>query len=324
MQFALDRCARIVGRSIPILIQGESGSGKELLARACHNSGPRADGPFVAVNCAAIPENLIESELFGYVGGAFTGARKEGAIGRIQQAHGGTLFLDEIGDMPLAMQARLLRVLQERCVQPVGAGTAVPVDIALLCATHRQLGEQVKAGRFREDLYYRVNGLSVQLPPLRARSDLQRIVRRLLDGSSHHPEPARIDLAPETMAILAAYPWPGNIRQLQNVLEVALALLDEGETSILPLHLPEEVLQAAGEAPPRSASPLSPTPLSERVARPVRLADDPELFPLRRARALDDEAIRAAIARFDGNLSAAARHLGVARNTLYRRMGRPF
>jgi len=324
LQFALDRCARIVGRSIPILIQGESGSGKELLARACHNSGPRADGPFVAVNCAAIPENLIESELFGYVGGAFTGARKEGAIGRIQQAHGGTLFLDEIGDMPLAMQARLLRVLQERCVQPVGAGTAVPVDIALLCATHRQLGEQVKAGRFREDLYYRVNGLSVQLPPLRARSDLQRIVRRLLDGSSHHPEPARIDLAPETMAILAAYPWPGNIRQLQNVLEVALALLDEGETSILPLHLPEEVLQAAGEAPPRSASPLSPTPLSERVARPVRLADDPELFPLRRARALDDEAIRAAIARFDGNLSAAARHLGVARNTLYRRMGRTF
>ena len=339
LQFALDRCARIVGRNIPILIQGESGSGKELLARACHNSGPRADGPFVAVNCAAIPENLIESELFGYVGGAFTGARKEGAVGRIQQAHGGTLFLDEIGDMPLAMQARLLRVLQERCVQPVGAGSAVPVDIALLCATHRQLGEQVKAGRFREDLYYRVNGLSVQLPPLRARSDLQRIVRRLLDGSSHHPAPTGVEAAPETMAILAAYPWPGNIRQLQNVLEVALALLDEGETRILPLHLPEEVLQAAGEAspystashsvPPRSGSlhsvsSLSPLPLSEREARPARLADDPDLLPLRRARALDDDAIRAAIARFDGNLSAAARHLGVARNTLYRRMGRPF
>ncbi len=319
LQFALDRCARIVGRNIPILIQGESGSGKELLARACHNSGPRADGPFIAVNCAAIPENLIESELFGYVGGAFTGARKEGAIGRIQQAHGGTLFLDEIGDMPLAMQARLLRVLQERCVQPVGAGSAVPVDIALLCATHRQLGEQVKAGRFREDLYYRVNGLSVQLPPLRARSDLQRIVRRLLDGSHHHPEPARIDVAAETMAILEAYSWPGNIRQLQNVLEVALALLDEGEASILPGHLPEEVLQGVGDVPP-----LSPSMPADREARPARLADDRGLLPLRRARALDDDAIRAAIARFDGNLSAAARHLGVARNTLYRRMGRPF
>jgi transcriptional regulator with PAS, ATPase and Fis domain len=319
LQFALDRCARIVGRNIPILIQGESGSGKELLARACHNSGPRADGPFIAVNCAAIPENLIESELFGYVGGAFTGARKEGAVGRIQQAHGGTLFLDEIGDMPLAMQARLLRVLQERCVQPVGSGTAVPVDIALLCATHRLLGEQVKAGRFREDLYYRVNGLSVQLPPLRARSDLQRIVRRLLDGSGHHPEPARIGVPPETMAILESYSWPGNIRQLQNVLEVALALLDEDETSILPIHLPEEVLQAAS-----AASPLYPSPRTDPEPRPARLADDPELLPLQRARALDDDAIRAAIARFDGNLSAAARHLGVARNTLYRRMGRPF
>jgi len=316
LQFALDRCARIVGRNIPILIQGESGSGKELLARACHHSGPRAEGPFVAVNCAAIPENLIESELFGYVGGAFTGARKEGAIGKIQQAHGGTLFLDEIGDMPLAMQARLLRVLQERCVQPVGASAAVPVDIALLCATHRVLGEQVKAGRFREDLYYRVNGLAVQLPPLRARSDLRRIVRRVLDASGHHPEPARITVAPETMAILEAYSWPGNIRQLQNVLEVALALLDADEACIRPMHLPEEVvLSAAVDA--AASAPVRAVPLALAT-------DDFSLLPLRRARALDDEAIRAAIARFDGNLSAAARHLGVARNTLYRRMGRPF
>jgi transcriptional regulator of acetoin/glycerol metabolism len=316
LQFALDRCARIVGRNIPILIQGESGSGKELLARACHNSGPRAEGPFVAVNCAAIPENLIESELFGYVGGAFTGARKEGAIGRIQQAHGGTLFLDEIGDMPLAMQARLLRVLQERCVQPVGASSAVPVDTALLCATHRMLGEQVRAGRFREDLYYRVNGLAVQLPPLRERTDLPRIVRRLLDGSSHHPAPARITVAPQTMAFLEAYAWPGNIRQLQNVLEVALALLDEDETSILPVHLPEELLQVAGDAPAATSRLMRPGSQAEHA--------DPLGLPLRRARALDDEAIRAALERFDGNLSAAARHLGVARNTLYRRMGRPF
>jgi transcriptional regulator of acetoin/glycerol metabolism len=315
LQFALDRCAKVVGRNIPILIQGESGSGKELLARACHNSGPRADGPFVAVNCAAIPENLIESELFGYAGGAFTGARKEGAIGRIQQAHGGTLFLDEIGDMPLAMQARLLRVLQERCVQPVGAAEPVAVDIALLCATHRVLSETVKAGRFREDLYYRVNGLTAQLPPLRERSDLHRIVRRLLDGSRHHPDPARVTIDPQTMAILEAYAWPGNIRQLQNVLEVALALLDEDEDCILPLHLPDEVLQGADGAPVERQAVRAPV-----VAQAEALARGRG----RRPKDIDDATIRAALERFDGNLSAAARHLGVARNTLYRRMGCDF
>ncbi len=315
LQLALDRCAKVVGRNIPILIQGESGSGKELLARACHNSGPRADGPFVAVNCAAIPENLIESELFGYVGGAFTGARKEGAIGRIQQAHGGTLFLDEIGDMPLAMQARLLRVLQERCVQPVGAAEPVAVDIALLCATHRVLSDSVRAGCFREDLYYRVNGLTAQLPPLRERSDLHQIVRRLLDGSHHHPEPARIRIDPATMAVLEAYAWPGNIRQLQNVLEVALALLDEDEDCILPLHLPDEVLQGAEGAPvPRQSARAPVVTRAEGLARGRG----------RRPKDIDDAAIRAALERFDGNLSAAARHLGVARNTLYRRMGCDF
>ena len=315
LQLALDRCAKVVGRNIPILIQGESGSGKELLARACHNSGPRADGPFVAVNCAAIPENLIESELFGYVGGAFTGARKEGAIGRIQQAHGGTLFLDEIGDMPLAMQARLLRVLQERCVQPVGAAEPVAVDIALLCATHRVLSDSVKAGRFREDLYYRVNGLTAQLPPLRERTDLHPIVRRLLDGSRHHPEPSRISVAAETMAILEAYAWPGNIRQLQNVLEVALALLDDDEDCILPAHLPEDVLQGAEGAPvARQAVRAPAASQAEGLARGRG----------RRPKDIDDATIRAALERFDGNLSAAARHLGVARNTLYRRMGCDF
>ncbi len=317
LQWALDRCARVIGRKIPVLIQGESGSGKELLARACHNSGPRADGPFVAVNCAAIPETLIESELFGYVGGAFTGARKEGAIGRIQQAHGGTLFLDEIGDMPLAMQARLLRVLQERCVQPVGAREAVPVDIALLCATHRVLSENVKAGRFREDLYYRVNGLTVQLPPLRERSDLAQLVRRLIDGSSNHPQPARITVAPSAMAVLEAYAWPGNIRQLQNVLEVALALLDEDEDCIEPAHLPEEVLDGAGSAPAMRRAASVPAAAVAAGAGSARSRG-------RRPKDLDDATIRAALERFDGNLSAAARHLGVARNTLYRRLGCDF
>lgn len=311
LQFTLDRCAKVIGRKIPVLIQGESGSGKELLARACHNSGPRADGPFVAVNCAAIPEHLIESELFGYVGGAFTGARKEGAIGRIQQADGGTLFLDEIGDMPLAMQARLLRVLQERCVQPVGGSEPVPVDIALLCATHRNLGDLARAGQFREDLYYRVNGLTAMLPPLRERTDLHQIVRRLIDGSSNHPEPRAITVDPSAMRLLEAYAWPGNIRQLQNVLEVALALLDAHEERILPEHLPEEVQGASpvtrvAAAAPASASSMPPATLPLRGRRP---------------KDIDDAMIREALERFEGNLSAAARHLGVARNTLYRRMG---
>lgn len=311
LQFTLDRCAKVIGRKIPVLIQGESGSGKELLARACHNSGPRADGPFVAVNCAAIPEHLIESELFGYVGGAFTGARKEGAIGRIQQADGGTLFLDEIGDMPLAMQARLLRVLQERCVQPVGGSEPVPVDIALLCATHRNLGELVRAGQFREDLYYRVNGLTAALPPLRERTDLRQLVRRLIDASRNHPEPRAITVDASAMRLLEAYAWPGNIRQLQNVLEVALALLDAHEERILPEHLPEEVQGASpvtrvAAAAPASASSMSPATLPLRGRRP---------------KDIDDAMIREALERFEGNLSAAARHLGVARNTLYRRMG---
>ncbi len=164
LQAAIDRARRILGRDIPILIQGESGAGKEMFAKAFHNSGPRADAPFVALNCASIPETLIESELFGYQGGAFTGARKEGAPGKILQAHGGTLFLDEIGDMPLNLQARLLRVLQERCVTPLGSTRAIQVDISLVCATHRKLREEVARGSFREDLYYRLNGLAVTLP----------------------------------------------------------------------------------------------------------------------------------------------------------------
>ncbi|PKO51996.1 MAG: sigma-54-dependent Fis family transcriptional regulator, partial [Betaproteobacteria bacterium HGW-Betaproteobacteria-21] len=214
LQLALDRAARIMTKDIPLLIQGESGVGKELFARAFHFSGPRQDGPFVALNCAAIPENLIESELFGYVGGAFTGARREGSVGKIQQAHGGTLFLDEIGDMPLSMQARLLRVLQERCVTPVGAQRNVPVDISLVCATHRVLRDSVRAGSFREDLYYRVNGLTVTLPPLRDRTDIRSIVSIILDAEvpeSRSGGPVRI--SEQVLDFFEHYPWPGNVRQ---------------------------------------------------------------------------------------------------------------
>ena len=316
LQLALDRAGKVVGKNIPLLIQGESGVGKELLAQASHNSGPRAGGPFVALNCAAIPENLIESELFGYAGGAFTGARREGAVGRIQQAHGGTLFLDEIGDMPLAMQARLLRVLQERRVLPIGAGEAVPVDIALVCATHRLLGEEVKAGRFREDLYYRVNGLTVSLPPLRERTDIRRIVMKLIDDEATDRPPGRVRVGEDVMRFVERYPWPGNIRQLQNVLRVALALLEDDEDEIGPQHLPEEIFSS--DASTHEKHPVQPG---------VAVASDEPAQPARRGRRLKDfqaDVIQRALDEVDGNVSAAARQLGISRNTLYRKLGYKF
>ena len=316
LQLALDRAARIMGKDIPLLIQGESGVGKELFARAFHYSSPRQDGPFVAVNCAAIPENLIESELFGYVGGAFTGARREGAVGKIQQAHGGTLFLDEIGDMPLAMQARLLRVLQERCVTPVGAQRNVPVDITLVCATHRVLRESVRNGSFREDLYYRVNGLTVTLPPLRDRSDIRSIVAIIL-ASEVDPARGEVTISEQVLDFFERYPWPGNVRQLQNVIRVAVALLDDDEYEILPLHLPEELFGSdpmddaeSGQASAVAAS--SPA----AAAVPVQVAA---------GRSLDEielDAISRVMLEEGGNVSAAARRLGISRNTLYRKIGR--
>ncbi len=316
LHLALERAGRVVGKNIPLLIQGESGVGKELLAQACHNSGPRADGPFVALNCAAIPENLIESELFGYVGGAFTGARREGAVGRIQQAHGGTLFLDEIGDMPLAMQARLLRVLQERRVLPIGASEAVPVDISLVCATHRVLSEAVKSGQFREDLYYRVNGLTVSLPPLRERTDIPCIVRKLVEEEATDRAAASVRVSDEVMRFFERYAWPGNIRQLQNVLRVALALLDDDEDEIRPRHLPEEIFSADPVAQDAQPAPSAmPRPAVEApVPRPRG----------RRLKEVQADVIQRAMEEVGGNVSAAARSLGISRNTLYRKLGRKF
>ncbi|OYU76380.1 MAG: sigma-54-dependent Fis family transcriptional regulator, partial [Burkholderiales bacterium PBB5] len=173
----VDKIRRVIDRDIPMLILGETGTGKELLARAIHMDSARAKQPFVAVNCASIPETLIEAELFGYEDGAFTGARRKGAVGKIVQANGGTLFLDEIGDMPVGLQAHLLRVLQERQVTPLGSAKSVAVDVSIICATHRNLREMIEAKQFREDLFYRLNGLAVRLPPLRERSDLMALVR---------------------------------------------------------------------------------------------------------------------------------------------------
>jgi transcriptional regulator with PAS, ATPase and Fis domain len=195
----------------------------------------------VAVNCAALPETLIEAELFGYQSGAFTGAKREGAPGRIREAEGGTLFLDEIGDMPLSLQARLLRVLQDREVTPLGAGKPIAVDFALVCATHRHLQREIQAGRFREDLYYRLNGLTLCLPALRERTDFEH----LLDSHLQHLMPQRpLTLAADLRQRLRTYHWPGNVRQLASALRTACALLDAQESVIDWHHLPDDLAQA--------------------------------------------------------------------------------
>lgn len=310
---ALQRAHRIKGKDIPLIIQGESGVGKELFARAFHNSGPRAAGPFVALNCAAIPENLIESELFGYVGGAFTGARREGAKGKIQQACGGTLFLDEIGDMPLLMQTRLLRVLQERSVTPVGSLKSIPVDISLVCATHRVLRDAVSDGEFREDLYYRVNGLTITLPPLRERTDIRRLVGNILAAEAFASRTAEVTISEEVLRFFEQYPWPGNIRQLHNVIRLSVALLDDYETEVRSTHLPEELVldESTHVAEPAAPPSLQSEPALVAHAGTARRLHDIEL-----------EAIQEVLRETGGNLSAAARQLGVSRNTLYRKLGR--
>ncbi len=245
---AIERARKVLMHDIPILIEGESGTGKELFAQALHHSSPRRNAPFVALNCAAIPPGLIESELFGYQDGAFTGARRKGYLGKIRQADGGTLFLDEIGDMPLELQARLLRVLQERRVAPLGGAAEQPVDIAVVCATNRKIRAEVVAGRFREDLYYRLNGLLLTLPPLRERTDRLTLAETLL--AEFAPAGQRLRLAPPVADLFMCHPWPGNIRQLHNLLRTAVALLDPGSEALGIEHLPEDFLDQRQDSLP--------------------------------------------------------------------------
>ncbi len=313
---AADKARRVVAKPIPVLIQGESGVGKEVFARALHASGPRCDAPFVAINCAAIPENLIESELFGHVAGAFTGARKEGHLGRLREAHGGTLFLDEIGDMPLALQTRLLRVLQERSVTPVGASKAVPVDFALVCATHNQLMQAAEQGRFRQDLYYRINGLTVQLPALRERSDFEALLQRLLtDLATEQGLGFEVQVAPDLLARLAAYPWPGNLRQLASVLRTACAMLCEGEDTLGWAHMPDDLLHALAVG---SAAPTDHP--NATAAHTFAHGSAPATQSLQQ---LSSAAIDQALQAARGNMSQAARQLGISRQTLYRKLKMP-
>ncbi|WP_037472430.1 sigma-54-dependent Fis family transcriptional regulator [Simplicispira psychrophila] len=307
---ASDKARRVADKGIALLIQGESGVGKELFARAVHDSSQRRNRPFIAINCAAIPEHLIEAELFGYTAGAFSGASKQGSPGRLREAEGGTLFLDEIGDMPLALQTRLLRVLQERQVTPLGSGQAVPVDFALICATHQPLREATEAGRFRSDLYYRLNGLTVQLPPLRARSDFAALTTQLLRTLGAAPALAPTEAL---LARLAAYHWPGNLRQYANALRTALALHNPDEPHLDWQHLPDD-LQADLQNPAVCGTAAQTAPQRPAAAtRPIPLVGQ-TLANLSRA------AMAQAVQDTQGNWSAAARQLGISRQTLYRKM----
>jgi sigma-54 dependent transcriptional regulator, acetoin dehydrogenase operon transcriptional activator AcoR len=329
----IQKVRRVLGKDIPVLIHGETGAGKELLARAIHDDGPRFDKPFIAVNCAAIPEGLIESELFGYEEGAFTGAKRKGSVGRILQADGGTLFLDEIGDMPLALQARLLRVLQERVVNPLGATKSVPVDVNLVCATHRRLKDLVANGRFREDLYYRINGLTVNLPPLRARKDLEALVQ-LISTRIVPPGAPIPQISSEVMDLFVRHPWPGNIRQLSNLLRTSLVMAGEDEVISID-HLPDDFLEEFEAM--QAVSPLNY--IEERTSEPVGASyvvrpggvrqakadaeTSPLLSPSVGAHDLESTTlslIQRTLEQHAGNVSAAARQLGISRNTLYRKL----
>jgi len=320
VHLASQRALKVQAQGIPLLIQGESGTGKEVFARTLHKQGARKDQPFVAVNCAALPEGLIESELFGYVGGAFTGARREGSPGQIRMADGGTLFLDEIGDMPLSLQARLLRVLQDKAVVPVGGTHPIPVDFVLVCATHHQLKEAVAQGRFREDLYWRIAGLTVQMPSLRERDDLIPLISDMLHTLGHEMKHGRVpDMADEVVEALMQHPWPGNLRQLHAVLRTACALLSPHENLLHWEHFGEDLWDDVFSKPYRDDEP----PLVAEVAAPrqtLALQTHDEAQPETNLKRLSHTAIERAIRASQGNMSQAARRLGISRNTLYRRL----
>jgi len=292
-----DMVARVGASDISVLIEGETGTGKELVARALHNAGPRRSGPFVAINCGAVPANLLESELFGHVRGAFTGASAP-RVGLFLKASGGTLLLDEIGEMPIEMQTKLLRALQERTIRPVGSNEERPFDARILAATNRDLEAEVVAKRFREDLFYRINVVKIEVPSLHARGgDILALATHFLRRASEKAKKGDMFLSPQVAAPLLAYDWPGNVRELENCIERAVALARLDHLSVE--DLPDKVVSH------RSA----PFVLSE--------GQNGEILTLEE---VDRCYIARALKLLDGNKSRAAELLGVDRRTLYRRL----
>jgi transcriptional regulator of acetoin/glycerol metabolism len=302
MALNIRRAKRVLDKDIPVLLCGETGSGKEVFAKAMHQSSERAGKPFVALNCASIPETLIESELFGYKAGAFTGAARDGRRGKIFLANGGTLFLDEIGDMPVQLQARLLRALEEREVLPLGGEEPIKVDIRLISATHCDLAEKIKAGQFRPDLYYRLHGLVLTLPPLRERGDRRELIRRVL---AEEAEGTSVDIDEAALDRLDRYGWPGNLRELRNVLRTVIALRESRR--ITEFDLPEVVRTGSNPLLPAPAASVAPA------------STPPDLSPLENA---EREALVRELDRHHWNITNVARRLKISRNTLYRKMQR--
>jgi DNA-binding NtrC family response regulator len=316
---------RAAKSSIPVLIEGESGVGKELLARAIQGGSDRRGKPFVTVNCGALPENLVESILFGHEKGAFTGATEKHA-GKFAEANGGTLFLDEIGELPLDAQVKLLRALQEGEIDPVGAKRSVKVDIRLVSATNQNLIELVKRGKFREDLFYRLNVFPITIPPLRARSaDIPDLARRFIARFSIEEGKRLRGLTAEAAALLARYEWPGNVRQLENAVFRAVVLADGDELTVA--EFPQIAAQVEGfdvRIPPAPAAAPLAAPEAQALEAALR---DPNLLPLlddsgdvRKLEEIEADAIRFALRHYHGQMSQMARKLGIGRSTLYRKM----
>ena len=328
MQPLLKMAEKAAGSMIPVMIEGESGVGKELLARAIAGSGERRSKPFVAVNCGAIPQNLVESILFGHEKGAFTGATDK-HTGKFVEAHGGTLFLDEVGELPLETQVKLLRAIQEGEVDPVGAKRSVKVDIRLISATNRDLIKAVKEGRFREDLYYRLCVFPMTLPPLRERADdIPDLVRHFLARIAAEEGKRIRGVQPAVFGLLNAYPWPGNVRQLENAVFRAVVLCDGDELSVA--DFPQIAAQVDGY---EVVVPLAPLPVVAAPAiQPAAQAQPAMIMPgafialvdqaghVRPMEQIETEALRFAIDHYRGQMSQVARRLGIGRSTLYRKL----
>lgn len=314
-----ERIRRVAPLDVPVLVTGESGTGKELVARALHRLGPRRAGPLVAVNAAALPATLVESELFGYAPGAFTGADRKGRKGRFEQAEGGTIFLDEVGDMPLETQAKLLRVLQERAVEPLGGDRAIPVDFRLITATHHDLPSLVEQGRFRLDLYYRISTVSLEVPRLAERpGDVPVLVRHFLAqlAETHARKPP--ELTAEADAFLSSLPWPGNVRQLRHVVERAL-IFAEGDRLV-----PADFAYLVVPQPATTMATLPPVPIpAAPLPAPVPAAMTASAVAPRLREAqqeMESGLIRDALQRAGGNKKRAAAELGISRSHLYKRL----
>jgi two-component system nitrogen regulation response regulator GlnG len=306
---------RVAAQNVPVLITGESGTGKELVARAIYQHGPRARGAFLALNCSAIPENLLESELFGHEKGAFTGADRR-RIGKFEQCNGGTILLDEIGDMPLALQAKILRLLQEQAFERVGGNEMVQTDVRLIASTHRDLKEWSEEGKFRPDLYYRLNVITIHLPPLRERGDdLPTLVQYYLRRFSRDLGREVQDVAPEALNHLRGYSWPGNIRELQSVLKQAL--LKASGTILLPTFLPSLTIEPCAAVASSQSATEDPT-LEFSVRLPLG-SDACDLYT-ETHRQVDKLLLTRVLEFTGGNQLQAARRLGISRDTLRRRL----